>query len=457
MKKIYIRLDTLSPLTVRADHAHDGAETAHYIPGTALMGSLAALHRALRGTDEEQFRRFFLNGEIYYPYLYPAVFKDDGLHGQDSPVYPLPKTAQSCKRHPGFRPTSGTKKDEDEETHGVRDSLLDRFLFTYGHDKLGREGLLATLREHRRCKGDPEKQRPCQEPMDRLEGYYRRNLLDLKEAQTAQVKKYLYLHTYTGIHRASGTVQDGILYNRQVFKDGMRFWGMVQLADEQLGKDFKKFLQDANASGMMHIGTGRTRGMGKVWVDFDDYEKETYSEKIEKRLDELNNCFQTHVKTYGFKELETRYFFALTLHSPLILANDSLSYRGSLDEQTVADLLGNRARAWSDEEAKQRLCKKLEELRAHLEDYSKSLKLEYYAASIRRITGWQDLWGMPRTNELAIDTGSVFLFSLPAPALDADILRALYQLEAQGAGKRRAEGFGRICVSDAFHQKVDVL
>jgi CRISPR-associated protein Csx10 len=33
-------------------------------------------------------------------------------------------------------------------------------------------------------------------------------------------------------------------------------------------------------------------------------------------------------------------------------------------------------------------------------------------------------------------------------------LKALFELEEAGVGRRKAEGFGRICVSDQFHQEV---
>ncbi|MBV9710203.1 MAG: hypothetical protein JO011_04715, partial [Ktedonobacteraceae bacterium] len=68
-------------------------------------------------------------------------------------------------------------------------------------------------------------------------------------------------------------------------------------------------------------------------------------------------------------------------------------------------------------------------------------------------TGWQELWGTPRAAEYAIESGSVFLFTCPSPP-DNALHNALFALEEQGMGKRRAEGFGRICISDPFHQLV---
>jgi CRISPR-associated protein Csx10 len=62
-------------------------------------------------------------------------------------------------------------------------------------------------------------------------------------------------------------------------------------------------------------------------------------------------------------------------------------------------------------------------------------------------------------NEYAIETGSVFLFSCNAVKGSPEhetLLQQLFTLEERGIGKRRAEGFGRVRVSDQFHQGREV-
>lgn len=76
--------------------------------------------------------------------------------------------------------------------------------------------------------------------------------------------------------------------------------------------------------------------------------------------------------------------------------------------------------------------------------------LVYQATSTKRVTGWNELWGTPRTNEYAIDTGSVFLFASTVEMND-QLCEALFKLEEDGIGERKAEGFGRVRVSDPFH------
>src|SRR5579871_4591299 len=133
MKHFSLNLETKSPVAIRADHAPGGVENAGYISGTALLGSLAALHRLLHPEpgDAPAFEQLFLSGRVRYPDLYPASFKKKDEPLQEAitfPIYPLPKTAQSCKRYEGFKPRAGQEEDDDDG-HGARDSLIDMALF----------------------------------------------------------------------------------------------------------------------------------------------------------------------------------------------------------------------------------------------------------------------------------------------------------------------------------------
>src|SRR5689334_2084503 len=106
MKVLSIRVTAEAPLAIRADHSPDGAKNAGYIPGTTLVGSLAAAYRLLYPNKTGEFERLFLREQVLYSGLYPAIFKDKimpSIQVSDLPIYPLPKTALSCKRHDGFR------------------------------------------------------------------------------------------------------------------------------------------------------------------------------------------------------------------------------------------------------------------------------------------------------------------------------------------------------------------
>src|SRR5579872_5025423 len=122
MKRYVLTLETESPLAIRSDQAQGGSQTTQYISGTTLLGSLASVYRFIHSDKTVEFADLFLNGAIQYPNLYPAQFADKGMQEANTPVYPLPKTAQTCKRFSGF--TYRFPNDE-EERHGVRDTLID--------------------------------------------------------------------------------------------------------------------------------------------------------------------------------------------------------------------------------------------------------------------------------------------------------------------------------------------
>lgn len=424
MRSLSIRLTVESPLAVRSDHAASGAAGVKCIPGSTLLGSLASLYR-LRNRDIEAFAPLFLNEQVLYPYLCPASFPNyKAIQDQPSPIYPLPITAASCKRHPGFL----HPQDEENDGHGVRDTLFDRALFSIasGNKQARQEGLPLTIihqKQNRYC-------HRCGESMDHFEGYYRQNTASPNER--FGTKSFTRLQTHTGIHRASGTVQDGILYNRQVFEEGMQFWGEITFPDNPaLLKQFQKFADEVGPAGLLRMGTGRSRGMGKVTFNYENATPEQEQNRwaaFRQRLDDFNKKFQDRARSFNLSALSPNYVFALTLHSPLILCDDLLRYQSRIDSDTLQETLTPHTLP--------------------------GLKLLYHAAAVERITGWQELWGTPRAAEYAIGSGSVFLFGCSASP-DENLLQALFALEERGMGKRRPEGFGRLRISDPFHVLVE--
>jgi len=151
VKNFSFNLEAIAPLAIRSDHAPGGAASTPYISGTTLMGSLATVHCLYHFDDTEHFEKLFLTGQVLYPDLYPATFKNKGMQdAHNLPVYPLPKTAQTCKRFPGFLPLED--EEVDDPRHGVRDSLFDWAMFKLGSEPdnaLTIEQLLIPLHEHK--------------------------------------------------------------------------------------------------------------------------------------------------------------------------------------------------------------------------------------------------------------------------------------------------------------------
>ncbi len=433
MRYFPLVLEALSPLAIRADHAAVGSGSFGYLSGTALAGSLAHAHRLFHPDDRPgEFERLFLSGQVQYPDLYPADFKSETI-SQDkyAPVYPLPRTAQSCKRFPGFLPVGD--EDEDAPPHGVRDTLLDWTLFTLARDSQPKAGkpplsdktLIALLDAHKEC--------GCKKPMTRLRGYYRS-----KDGKGSRATSPTRLQTHTGINRETGTAQEGILYHRRVFEEHSHFWGLVKTTDA-LAQPFTDFIVEVRESGLVRVGTGRTRGMGKVKLsipgletaprveegDEESARRDQFIQRLRRFSSYVSDLVQAVLPPDVYDFPRTRFYFALTLHSPLILRDALLRYRGTIDSAALVELLG-------------------------IKDTFTRL---YETAAVCRVSGWNELWGTPRTNEYAIETGSVFLFAIDTePA--GPLLEALFRLEEEGAGQRRAEGFGRVCVSDPFHLEV---
>ncbi|MBA2287408.1 MAG: hypothetical protein H0W02_18200 [Ktedonobacteraceae bacterium] len=423
MRDFSLNLETISPLAIRADHAPTRAESADYISGTALAGSLATLYRLYYQQNDTQFEELFLSGQVNFPDLYPATFGSKKMQeALTAPVYALPKTAQSCKRFSGFMPLPDEKKVTKDERHGARDALLDWAAFELGNiaQKAGQPidvtTLLKSLREHKICPYPG-----CGKPMDHFAGYYRRS----EDGRLATSEAEKRLQTRTGINRDTGTVQEGILYNRTVFQEHTRFWGRLKVS-EDLITPLKTFIEEVGLSGLLRVGTGRTRGMGKVHVNIKPIAAEQHSiETFKKNLETFNNTLkEVALKWFPQSSYDLAlkpFYFAVTLHSPVIIRDPLLRYMGTLASRTL--------------------------LPDTPED---TITPVYQAASTKRVTGWNELWGTPRTNEYAIDTGSVFLFA-SAVALDDGMCQALFKLEEEGIGERRAEGFGRLRISDPFH------
>ncbi len=425
MKRYSLRATARSPLAIRSDHAEGGVNSTQYIPGATLLGSLAACHRILHPEREEEFRTFFLNEQVYFPHLYPAQFGLSDFHKSNLPVMPLPKTARSCKRFSGFLLVQG--ENNDDERHGVRDSLLDWAAFSLlDNGQSAIPALLSPLESHGACTYAQGKysNTPCSQVMDHINGYYRRGRFDATQRMKAKVDTRL--QTRTGINREWGVVEDRILYNRQVFDNGMTFWGDVLMPDK-LTDLFKQFVEEATREDVIRIGNGRTRGLGCIEIDMREA-RESKPADFADKLHTFDAAVKQQAQVAGVQRIEP-FYFAITLQSSTILCDAFLRYQKTLSTALLPELLG---------------------LSASADVSAYTFRRVYQSVGIQRITGWNELWGTPRPNDYALEPGSTFLFACEQRAGN-DLLQALRTLEETSIGRRRSEGFGRISISDPFH------
>ncbi|MBV9688664.1 MAG: hypothetical protein JO202_03030 [Ktedonobacteraceae bacterium] len=423
MKRVYLRVTATSSLAIRSDHAEGGVKTTQYIPGATLLGSLAASHRMLRPEQEDEFVKLFLNEQVHFPHLYPAGFNEGSLRtsdlpGSNLPVMPIPKTARTCKRFPGFQLVPG--EEAEEERHGVRDSLLDWAIFSLlDNEQSAIAPLLSPFSSHDTCTYQQGKDSDvrCNQVMDHVGGFYRES-----NHQRMKAKADTRLQTRTGINREWGVVEESILYNRQVFDENTCFRGDVLLPDE-LTDTFKNFVEEATKEDVIRVGTGRTRGLGCVQLDVRDAQ-ESKAADFADRLCTFDAAMRKQAQEAGVRQLDP-FYFAITLQSPTILCDAFLRYQKTIDLASLPELSG--------------LCA------------SYTFQRVYQSVGIQRITGWNELWGMPRPNDYALEMGSTLLFACKQQPQNNDLIQALRTLEEMGIGRRRSEGFGRISISDPFH------
>lgn len=400
--KLRITLTASTPIAIRAGREQSHTATLDYIPGPALLGALAWTHRQL-GRDKAEFARWFTGGSIGFSNLYPAGFSHDSLRSGD-PVQPIPMTARTCKRFNGFRYRS---VEDGDERHGVQDGLVQFALY----EMSGRTSLsvLASLRQCSHKRGDTV----CGEPLDRASGYYRRGS---KPEVVGQPGSNKVLRTHSGMSYRTGAVANQILYSRQVISTGSSFWGEWQVADAEK-EAFEDFIKQADSQGLLRIGTGRTRGLGRYQLGFLESSLDT-AEALQTRVNKFTSLFKSSAEKYGVA-VPAQAYVPLTLTADCFLVDNLLRPR----------------------------------FRVATEDLSRfgmpNARVVYSAAAVRCVEGWNDLWGLPKADQLAIAMGSVFLVALDA--LDEAAINGLLRLQEEGLGLRREEGFGRLRVADSFH------
>lgn len=402
-----------TPLCFRHSRSDKSVQTLHYIPGTALLGGLATAHNRLK-QNKDEFAKFFTSEEIYFGNLYPASFEADELKGHDQPVQPIPMTARSCKRFPGFKFYA---KIDDEERHGVSDHLIWWSLFA-----LSNQLKTQVLEDHADCSFMID-HAPCHQPLTPYPGFYRR-VSDGSAIARSEISRGVI--TKTGISRSRGSVQEAILYNREVLLEDQTFWGKIQCEDV-LWKDFQEFLEEASSKGLIRLGNNRTRGLGDVSLK---YLQVIESEESETTIKQRVESFTKSLKETGKKfqiELSHDLYIPVTLQSEVILRNEQGQYRTALDDVYITDNFGLTG-----------------------------LKRVYYCSSIRRVMGWNAFLGLPKADAIAIHMGSVFLFGLEREQ-DKMFWQKLFVIESKGIGERRIEGFGRVAIADPFHMEVKPL
>ncbi|MBZ0161052.1 MAG: CRISPR-associated RAMP protein Csx10 [bacterium] len=386
-----LTLKAESPLALHRRRASEQfAPTLDYLPGSAVRGALADLYLAgaPERSQEADFKNLFLSGVVRFSDFLPIPSDYHGL------AHLIPATAAACKRF------------SDHESTSLTDGLL--------RLELAREMKQADALEHNGWFYCPICQRGGHgERRDRLEsGYY-----TLLEAfQRVPVRKRMV--TTTAIERASGTAAYGMLYSHEVIQESdvhedVLFRGVVTLPEELRSK----LKELAGYGRRIAVGYGRSRGLGQVSVagwGTAPVERQAVAD----RWAALNETARALWSLFD-RQPEGEYF-SLTLQSHLALRDDA-------GEPVLGEITA--------------------------QDFGLSVGTVQCRRVLRAIAvpGWNAALDLPKPDTWALDRGSVLLFRLP-PGHDREpVIDRLQEIEREGIGERRAEGFGRLTACDPFH------
>ena len=386
-----LTLKAESPLALHRRRASEQfAPTLDYLPGSAVRGALADLYLAgvPERSQEADFRVLFLSDAVRFSDFLPIPRDYHGLS------HLIPATAAACKRF------------GNHESASLTDALLRLELASEMEqpDPLDHNGWYHCPE----CKGVGRR-----EIRERLEsGYYS----SLEAFQRVPVRKRMI--TTTAIERASGTAAHAMLFSHEVIQESdvhedVLFRGVVTLPEELRSK----LIELAGYRQRIAVGYGRSRGLGQLslvgWGTA-PAERQTVAD----RWAALNEAARA---LWGRFECQPEgEYFSLTLQSHLALRD--AAGEPVLDEIKAEDfgLPGEAIRRRS-------------------------------VLSAVALPGWNAALNLPKPDTWALGRGSILLFRLPSGHDRRPVIDRLQEIERDGVGDRRAEGFGRMSACDPFH------
>jgi CRISPR-associated protein Csx10 len=389
-----LTLKVISPLALHWRRTSEQfAPTLDFIPGSTVRGALAELFLAgdPNKAEETLFQELFLNEAVHFSdfFISPA-------NSSDLPRL-LPASAVACKRFP------------DHYSGSLSDNLL--------RLELMREWEALALEMHSKWKKCPE----CEDEgrdgkRDRVGTRY---YIPGDATKWLEIRKRMIANT--AIERTTGTAAQTMLFSHEVIEESGRFdpqavyfCGTITVPDR-----LRNSLHEiAPLQKRLAIGYGRSRGFGQIQVHFWGSPRAATT-ALRERWMSLNRAVQQLWQKHH-REPQGQYF-SLTLQSHLALHN----------EQTGQPILGD--------------------IQPH--DLGLPVEVErcYCILGSVLVSGWNAALGLPKTDTWALGRGSVLLFRLPPGAALDPVFERLHEIEQNGLGDRRAEGFGRMIVCDPFH------
>jgi CRISPR-associated protein Csx10 len=300
MKLIPLTASLESPMAIVSRRQDEVMRSRGDIPGRSLRGAIAARAGERWGEDSRAFKALVLQ-EARWPDLLPS------LHDKQS--YPLPLTAKSCKRHPGFE--NEQNEEDDEPAHGMVCELAD--LVAEG---LGLEG--GGLRKCRVCDEDLKSQRAF-------------------AADNRRVKFKTATRMHVGIDAALGAARAGILYGVEALQPekGKFFWGEACLNAEAAG--YLKALVDEDA--VFFIGRGSSRGYGRIKLSLEG------AEGPRGGVEDWSQSFMEALQKRGYENSEGCWF-SISGRSPCLFLDRLLRPTASFPNLGLGEELRGHVYDW---------------------------------------------------------------------------------------------------------------
>ncbi|MBX7223825.1 MAG: hypothetical protein K1Y36_28175 [Blastocatellia bacterium] len=381
-------------LSFLADAERQFLPTRDYLPGGTLRGAFAreiGLRPASQPTEPEVAA--FVNPETALRFwnAVPVEFAEDL-------VFPVPGSAQTAKRQPGFRPTGWGVRDNLLAGFGL--SLIAQTRFPFAPDLNFRDGEKESVPT------------VFSGFMAWKNGAFR--------SIPPPTKRVI---TRVGVTPSVAALAENLFYVHEVLDASptspLNFYGEISNISAMSAELLRK-------CEWIRLGRARSRGQGRVQIKF--VPPRQVSDSISTRIDETTGAV-ARMLAQLFEimpderfRVSDRCFFSLTLMS-----------------DTLPDLF---ARVRSVQE----------DLPPLPLDWARGLdlRLEHWMASMTRRSGWNGLTGLPKPVVPALARGSTFLGSVPL-AQKQQLCHALEHIENEGLGEERVEGFGQVSVCHPFH------
>jgi len=418
-KALYLHVVPLAPLQIGTESGIGAYETtARVIPGAMLRGAVAQAALAHCTQPAHQYDHAACPARITCPFWQLFNPEIEPLWGfaypaQSGMAWPLPLTARTCKREPGYPHRAG----RGTHGHGVFDGLVGQFVYDLASDPFFPQRALLQP-----GLGQALAQLPallstvcpvCGEPLKPAAGVY---AWDPAQGPFYPGHMPVRRAAHVGINRARGVAEDGLLFAQESLEPqatSMDFHARVSVREEDVNA-LLPYLEERE----YYLGRGRSRGHGHVRLWTAAANVGDLGTRVAAFNQAVAGAFAhlQHAEPRLSSTLPGT-LFSVTLNSPMILA-----LRGERLGILTPEVLGIPGavllRSWARPEL---------------------------------VGGWDGAARLPRRTQLAIQTGSVFVYWVPQAPADAQLLDSLTELELVGRGAERARGYGQLTVCAPFH------